>query len=634
MEDRLDMDQKVQFRVVSSETAEEEPEPEEQQEQEVSSAISESSESEASNSESETESEPTLEQIKARKPHKKSISIRMKLMMLASVPVLLTAVIILICGKSAMTGGMGQESLEGMEYLAKAVQGAFTCIDGDFSYEDGAIYKGAQNLTPTEDALDVYTEGEEADVTLCWGKTRVCTSLVDEDGNRPVGTDIADDVWATLQSGETYKTDNITIYGKNYYAVYLPLTNADGEVVGAIFAGRPSTDVTSYINQCVTRLLIIALVVMLLFTFTDSLIARSISKSIVSASTTLSEVAAGKLHTKVERIVMKRGDEIGQMGFAIETLIEELRSIVSDLKKSSATLYKSGTSLDEMAGHSSMAADELGHAVEDISKGAVSQAEEIDIASREIDTMGTVIESIVDNVGSLTETAESMSVAGDASSQTIQELSESNDRTTSAINRIGQQIRLTNTSIEKIGAAATLITSIADQTSLLSLNASIESARAGEAGKGFAVVAGEIQKLAVQSDEAAKEIQQIIDTLLEESEQTMVAMKEAEGLIIEQQEKLDHTKERFVEVSDGITVSRDGTDVIRDNAGACDNARRQVVEVITNLSAISQENAAAAEETTASMTELTETISMLAQAATNLKRLSTNLNEEMDFFQL
>jgi methyl-accepting chemotaxis protein len=216
----------------------------------------------------------------------------------------------------------------------------------------------------------------------------------------------------------------------------------------------------------------------------------------------------------------------------------------------------------------------------------------------------------------------------------MQELSESNDRTTVAINRIGDQIRLTNASIEKIGAAATLITSIADQTSLLSLNASIESARAGEAGKGFAVVAGEIQKLAVQSDEAAAEIQQIIDTLLAESEQTMVVMKEAEELIAEQQEKLNDTKTRFNEVSDGINVSREDTNVIRTNASSCDNARAQVVDVIANLSAISQENAASAEETTASMEELNATINMLAEAAGNLKVLSEELNEEMNFFQL
>ena len=346
------------------------------------------------------------------------------------------------------------------------------------------------------------------------------------------------------------------------------------------------------------------------------------------------EVADGRLNIDVDNCVLKRGDELGQMGSALENLIQKLRAIVGGLKQSSDTLYNSGNSLDEMAGQSSAAADEISRAVEDISKGAVSQAEEIETASQEIATMGEVIENIVSNVGNLANTSQNMTAAGDASTITMQELSDSNDRTTAAIARIGEQIRMTNASIEQIGAAATLITSIADQTSLLSLNASIESARAGEAGRGFAVVAGEIQKLAVQSDEAAAEIQQIIDTLLAESEQTMAVMQEAEELVAEQQQKLNDTKSRFHEVSDGISVSREGTNVIRGNASSCDRARAQVVDVISNLSAISQENAASAEETTASMEELNATINMLAEAAGSLKVLSEQLNEEMNFFQM
>ena len=87
-------------------------------------------------------------------------------------------------------------------------------------------------------------------------------------------------------------------------------------------------------------------------------------------------------------------------------------------------------------------------------------------------------------------------------------------------------------------------------------------------------------------------------------------------------------------MSDGINVSREGTNVIRGNASSCDHARAQVVDVISNLSAISQENAASAEETTASMEELNATINMLAEAAGNLKVLSEQLNEEMNFFQM
>ena len=587
------------------------------------------------------QTEQTMQPEERRTPKKpklrgdKNRSIRFTLTMMVTLPAVITMLVTLLYARAAMKDGMEQEMIDGLVLMAESIKGGYNETAGDYTLgDDGCVYKGEKNLTPTEESMDIYTANLDADVTLCWGKTRMATTLIEDDGSRAAGTDIADEVWAAVQTGETYKADDIQILGKDYFAVYVPLENTDGTVVGAVFAGRPCADVSAYINQKVRTLVVIAVIILLICNAAGFFVANVLAKVLKKASEMLAELSQGQLNVTIDERILKRKDEIGRMGVAIETLLDKLREIVGQLKQSSNTLYTSGNSLDEMAGQTSAAADEIGRAVEDISKGAVSQAEEIENASQEIATMGEVIEDIVHSVGSLTNTSESMTVAGNASQETIKELSESNDRTTAAIARIGEQIRSTNASIEKIGAAATLITSIADQTSLLSLNASIESARAGEAGRGFAVVAGEIQKLAVQSDEAAAEIQQIIDTLLTESEQTMAVMEQAESLVAEQQQKLDATKQRFSEVNDGITVSREGTDVIRGNAGSCDHARAQVVDVISNLSAISQENAASAQETTASMEELNATINMLAEAAGNLKILSEQLNEEMDFFQM
>ena len=566
---------------------------------------------------------------------KKGMSMRIKLLLLAILPALISVVFIVLFAENSMKEGMQEEALEGLELLVTALDGSFADIEGDYTLgSDDCIYKGDTNIMPVESALDAYKAGNHAELTLCWEKTRKVTTLTNADGSRIVGTDISDAVWEKVSGGEWYEAMDVEINGQNYYAVYVPLANDDGTIVGTVFAGRPSAEIEAYINSRVRLITLIAVIVLLVCVLVGLVVANGMSKALVAASKALGELAAGHLNVNVDESVTKRTDEIGQMGNQMVALIDKLRAIVGVLKESSDSLFNSGNSLDEMAGQSSAAADEISRAVEDISKGAVSQAEEIEAASQEIATMGEVIESIVTNVGSLTNTSQTMSAAGDASSITMQELAESNDRTTAAISRIGEQLRMTNASIEKIGAAATLITSIADQTSLLSLNASIESARAGEAGKGFAVVAGEIQKLAVQSDEAAAEIQQIIDTLLSEAEQTMSVMRETEDLIAEQQEKLNDTKSRFSEVSSGISVSREGTNVIRSNANSCDSARAQVVDVISNLSAISQENAASAEETTASMEELNATINMLAEAAGNLKVISEQLNEEMTFFQM
>ena len=401
-----------------------------------------------------------------------------------------------------------------------------------------------------------------------------------------------------------------------------------------IFAGAPQDEMLAFINEQI-RIVVIIVVVLLVASIAISFISiNKLANTITKEEKLVQALAEGDLNIQVDPAIARRSDELGDMGRSVGSLAAKLREIVGSFQQSAHELNEAGASLDSMASQSSTATDEISRAVEEISHGAVSQAEEIEAASGQIAAMGAVIEDIVSNVKNLSEASESMTSAGNASLETMQKLSDSNDRTSHAINNIGEQIQLTNESIKKISVATELITSIASQTNLLSLNASIESARAGEAGRGFAVVATEIQKLAVQSNDAAVEIQQIIGNLITESQKTMNEMQDAEVLMREQQEKLGDTKEKFDEVNVGIDVSKEQTQQIRVYVDSCDSARAAVIDVITNLSAISQENAASAEETTASMEELNATINVLAGEAVKLKEIAAQLKEEMSFFRV
>lgn len=563
------------------------------------------------------------------------IGITSKLLGMAIVPSVVAMAVLLVFAWWSLTSGLNSEAIDGLEMLAQATIAGYDGIEGDYYLDsDENLWKGDTNLTENISDIDRYTTGADADITICYGKTRKITSLVDSvTKERIVGTEVADEVWDTVKNGGIYTATDIIINGEDYYACYVPITNSDGSVVGIMFAGEPAKDVKVYINQRVRIIVIIAVVLMVVAAIVGYFVSTGIARCLVKTKDALEHLADGYLDIKLDHSILRRRDEIGEMGGALENLVDELTEIVNHLKESADTLYKAGNSLDEVAGQSSSAADEIANAVEDISKGAVNQAEEIQSASNDIGTMGSVIESIVDNVGNLTDVSKEMGAAGDASMATMHELSDSNDRTTESISRISQQIQLTNKSIQQISEAAELITFITDQTSLLALNASIESARAGEAGKGFSVVATEIQNLAVQSEEAAREIQKVIKLLQTESDQTMKIMDEANGLVKEQQEKLDDTKKRFSDVSEGISKSRENTDIIRTNTSDCDNARVHVMDVIANLSDISQQNAASAQQTTASMQELNATINLMSDNARNLKKLSADLNKAMEFFK-
>ena len=266
--------------------------------------------------------------------------------------------------------------------------------------------------------------------------------------------------------------------------------------------------------------------------------------------------------------------------------------------------------------------------------GAVAQAEEIETATLRMNTLGELIDEMTENVKQLAVTSDKMDQSRERAEKIITELSESNVDTVDAASRMNRQIHITNDAAVRIQKAIQIITSIADETNLLSLNASIEAARAGEQGKGFAVVANQIQTLAEQSGESAKEIEEITAELLQESTQAVSIMEEMQNIVGEEAEKLEETKQQFMNVSEGVTETRNETQNMRQKTKECAGVRQEMMDVISNLSAVSEENAASTQETTASMQVLNDTIATQADSAGNLSNLSKSMDQQLKFFEL
>ena len=188
--------------------------------------------------------------------------------------------------------------------------------------------------------------------------------------------------------------------------------------------------------------------------------------------------------------------------------------------------------------------------------------------------------------------------------------------------------------LEKIRSSLTGIRAVADQTNLLALNASIEAARAGEQGRGFAVVAGQIQKLAEQSNDSARQIEAIIDSLIADSQKSVETMEDVKKIMESQNESVGRTNESFSQVQDGITQSLDGVSQIADKTKRLDEARINVVDVVQNLTAIAEENAASTEETSASVTEVSTIVYSISENANKLKEIAERLEQSMSIFKI
>ncbi|MBR6697413.1 MAG: cache domain-containing protein [Lachnospiraceae bacterium] len=566
-----------------------------------------------------------------------TISIRVKLLLMILLPVIALGIILTYFAATNIRAGMQEEALHGLRGAAVSLQHIYDEVDnGNWTMDaSGVVKKGNLEINGHYEIVDRLKDDAEYEYTIFYGDTRITTSLKDhKTGNRLVGTKAGKQAIETvLEDGEEYSDVDVVINDEKYYAYYVPIKQ-DGKVIGMVFAGTPSADVDEYILSKVLAIVGISVAMLVIVLIIGVIFALGLSKAIVDAKNVIGQIGKGDLKVTVSEKAKKRNDEIGDMSNELETLVTKLTQIIKDVKKSSNTLYQSGIELGEMSNQSSATTDEISNAVEEVSRGAMNQAEETETASANVVRIGDMITDIVSSVDNLGKASKEMQEASDESAIIIGELSASNDKTTDAIDKIGKQVHTTNESVQAIRKAIEMITAIATETNLLSLNASIEAARAGEHGRGFAVVASEIQKLAEESNTSANQISEIIDNLLKDSEETVRVMDEVDGIVKEQKEKLDETKAKFNMVTEGVASTRKEAEAIEYQAGACDNARSEIMAVIENLSAISEENAASAQETNASMEELNAGLAILAQRAKDLMELSKELESSMSFFTI
>ena len=450
---------------------------------------------------------------------------------------------------------------------------------------------------------------------------------------QPVENPAIKQVVADLEAGKEQQ-DGMAIYefrGAEKYAAYYVTSNKAAILV--ITADRG--DILSAKDAIYARAGGAAIVIFIVLGIISFLIASKMTRPIVEITNVIKRFSSLNFAESPTTIrISKRKDETGQMARAIGDLREKLVTIVSQIKSQSELLYNASTELDTNASHTTSTVGNVETAVNEIATGATNQASETQKATDDIVNMGNMIEHTNSQVENLTSTANLMRESSEEAAATLKELDNINQQAIASIDVIYEQTNITNISALKIKEATTLISSIAEETNLLSLNASIEAARAGEAGRGFAVVASQIQKLADQSNESANQIDQIIHALIEDSEKAVKTMDEVKTIMNLQSENVHKTGQVFEQVRDGISSSISGVGEIATRTTQLDKARGDVVDVVQNLTAIAQQNAASTEGTSASVMEVSNVMQEIMENANRLKEIASILEENMNSFTL
>ena len=563
-------------------------------------------------------------------------SLRMKNLAMAIVPLLVLSVLVTLVMVVSMRSAIVHEVELSLKGTATVVKAAYEQNSGDYvQAEGGDIWKGRYDISRSGAFLDAISESSGQDVTFFYGSVRTMTSIKTEDGRRIVGTEAGEKVQQeVLQGGRAYFSENVDIKGVPYFGYYLPVYQPDGgEPIGMVFSGMPRTEVLAFIYRSLAIVVVLVLAILAVSVLLIRRYNYAMTHALRKAINAVHDVAGGRLDTPIAETILARDDEIGVLGNSIAELRDVLKQLVDHMGETTQSLRAEANRLEEVSAETQQGVDVMRQASAAISEGAAQQAKDTESASESIEVMGGLITQTNGEAQQLGKQADEMRGASGEAGTAIDALKGVSDRVSEVVQDVEQMMTQTNESAGQIREASDLISGIADQTSLLSLNASIEAARAGAAGRGFAVVAEEIRKLADQSDEASRRIRETIGNLLSDFAGVVRSMQQMREVIDQQNSHIRSTETTVKDVVDGLGRTAQGIGTILGEMERLEAARGDVDGVIASLAAVAKENARGIEGSQETVRQVADGFATVTEAAGKLRAAASALADDLAAFR-
>ena len=557
------------------------------------------------------------------KNKKKGMSFKLLCLCFGLIPLLVTTIAVASLSIYMLNKNIKNGLYDALKVAAEGVEEYFAydiAANGAVDYDEYSDHEYVQSQQPND-----------IELTLFQGDIRFLTSLKNTDGSYNEGTQANADIYAAVKGGSDYQAEGVAINGTDYMVYYTPIYDGNGNFWGMAFAGEPQAKVSDSVGSVTRNMILIAVAMIIVFSLAIWFLTTAFEKPIKRVAESLGILSGGDLDADFE--FTSAVIEFGELIDAGGVLQSQLSNIIGNAKTTAVDLGASVTNVDGLSQSSADGTSQISLAVDELATTAQSMAETVQDANSAMIDMGNIIDDINEGVATMVQVSNESYEANMKAVKAMDVLQDASNKSADSIDAIRTQINDTNKAIDEVRTAADTISAISEETNLLALNASIEAARAGEAGRGFAVVAENIKKLAEESNQNAVQIQQIINQIIELSEKS-VEMAGSVGEIVEDQKAAleDAYKEMEATKESGIKMS-EGVKQVGEQADTLTSLKESVLGNITDLSAISEENAASSEEVLASVSNIAEAIGNTKNESAAMKELADALSERMAFFK-
>ncbi len=557
--------------------------------------------------------------MEKQKRKKFRLNVKMLILMIATVPLLVACIVLVLLSNNVMTEGLDTQVLDGLKGIAIATSYSYDEVDlGEYHLKGDKLYKGNYNITDNITVLDKIAQSNDAVLTVFYGDTRRATTIINDAGQRIVGTMAGTEVIsAVLNNGQEYSSTDVVINNADYYGYYVPIRNNSGGVVGMMFAGKPRAEVRDYITSRSNFIMSFAVAIYVLCLFSTIMLTQ---KKVLTPISKISGIALRMAEGDINQDIKRESDD--EFGDLMEDFAHMVKNIGDQariaekfadgdltitckpaserdvlglaLKKMLRDNNQNLSIIRDAAARMATGADEVASASNSLAQGTTEQA--------------SAIEEITASIEEIANGAKVNAEDANAANELVQNTKEGAIRGNEQMKNMITAMKDINESSENISKIMKVIDDIAFQTNILALNASVEAARAGVHGKGFAVVADEVRNLASKSADAAKSSAEMIEDSIKKvgigsklAEETAVALEEIESSVGD----IARLVERIATASANQAKS-----VGQVNSG------------ITQIADVVQTNSATSEQCAAASAELSSLAGQLQHAVAKYKLLS------------